>query len=53
MLRLKGCLLAACLLSPLTQAADLGTWGDSPARKARACMNMQRIPAKPGRVASK
>ncbi|HFG1499023.1 TPA: conjugal transfer protein TraW, partial [Klebsiella pneumoniae] len=25
MLRLKGCLLAACLLSPLTQAADLGT----------------------------
>lgn len=28
MLRLKGCLLAACLLSPLTQAADLGTWGD-------------------------
>ncbi|MBL1923553.1 conjugal transfer protein TraW, partial [Klebsiella pneumoniae] len=22
------CLLAACLLSPLTQAADLGTWGD-------------------------
>ncbi|HBZ9288759.1 TPA: conjugal transfer protein TraW, partial [Klebsiella pneumoniae] len=24
MLRLKGCLLAACLLSPLTQAADLG-----------------------------
>ncbi|EMR2391551.1 conjugal transfer protein TraW, partial [Klebsiella pneumoniae] len=23
MLRLKGCLLAACLLSPLTQAADL------------------------------
>ena len=28
MIRLKGCLLAACLLSPLTQAADLGTWGD-------------------------
>ncbi|HBR1542399.1 conjugal transfer protein TraW, partial [Klebsiella pneumoniae] len=28
MLRLKGCLLAACLLAPLTQAADLGTWGD-------------------------
>ncbi|HBY7531452.1 TPA: conjugal transfer protein TraW, partial [Klebsiella pneumoniae] len=24
MIRLKGCLLAACLLSPLTQAADLG-----------------------------
>ncbi|MCD9996123.1 conjugal transfer protein TraW, partial [Klebsiella pneumoniae] len=23
MIRLKGCLLAACLLSPLTQAADL------------------------------
>ncbi|HCL5852227.1 TPA: conjugal transfer protein TraW, partial [Klebsiella pneumoniae] len=22
MIRLKGCLLAACLLSPLTQAAD-------------------------------
>lgn len=28
MIRLKDCLLAACLLSPLTQAADLGTWGD-------------------------
>lgn len=28
MIRLKGCLLASCLLSPLTQAADLGTWGD-------------------------
>ncbi|HGN8993519.1 TPA: type-F conjugative transfer system protein TraW [Klebsiella michiganensis] len=28
MIRLKGCLLAGCLLSPLTQAADLGTWGD-------------------------
>ncbi len=27
MIRLKDCLLAACLLSPLTQAADLGTWG--------------------------
>ncbi|MGU5307454.1 conjugal transfer protein TraW, partial [Escherichia coli] len=25
MIRLKGCLLVACLLSPLTQAADLGT----------------------------
>ncbi|HHG1967446.1 conjugal transfer protein TraW, partial [Klebsiella pneumoniae] len=25
MIRLKDCLLAACLLSPLTQAADLGT----------------------------
>ncbi|EKJ5238516.1 TPA: type-F conjugative transfer system protein TraW, partial [Klebsiella pneumoniae] len=24
MIRLKDCLLAACLLSPLTQAADLG-----------------------------
>ncbi len=30
MIRLKGCLLAACLLSLLTQAADLGTWGDFP-----------------------
>ena len=28
MIRLKDCLLAACLVSPLTQAADLGTWGD-------------------------
>ena len=28
MTRLKLCLLAGCLLSPLTQAADLGTWGD-------------------------
>lgn len=28
MIRLKGCLLASCLLSPLTQAADLGTWED-------------------------
>ncbi|VUS84572.1 type-F conjugative transfer system protein TraW [Klebsiella pasteurii] len=28
MIRLKGCLLASCLLSPLTQAADLGTRGD-------------------------
>lgn len=28
MRRLKGFLLAGCLLSPLTQAADLGTWGD-------------------------
>lgn len=28
MIRLKGCLLASCLLSPLTQSADLGTWGD-------------------------
>lgn len=28
MTRLKGYLLAGCLLSPLTQAADLGTWGD-------------------------
>ena len=28
MTRLKDCLLAACLVSPLTQAADLGTWGD-------------------------
>lgn len=27
MIRLKDCLLAACLVSPLTQAADLGTWG--------------------------
>ncbi|HDS6520179.1 type-F conjugative transfer system protein TraW [Entomohabitans teleogrylli] len=25
---LRGYLLAGCLLSPLTQAADLGTWGD-------------------------
>ncbi|HBU3465245.1 TPA: conjugal transfer protein TraW, partial [Klebsiella pneumoniae] len=24
MIRLKDCLLAACLVSPLTQAADLG-----------------------------
>lgn len=28
MRRLKRFLLAGCLLSPLTQAADLGTWGD-------------------------
>ena len=28
MIRLKDCLLSACLVSPLTQAADLGTWGD-------------------------
>lgn len=28
MMRLKSCLLAGCLLSPLAQAADLGTWGD-------------------------
>lgn len=28
MTRLKWSLLAGCLLSPLTQAADLGTWGD-------------------------
>lgn len=27
MTRLKLCLLAGCLLSPLTQAADLGTGG--------------------------
>lgn len=27
-MRLKSCLLAGCLLSPLAQAADLGTWGD-------------------------
>lgn len=28
MTRFHGYLLAGCLLSPLTQAADLGTWGD-------------------------
>ena len=28
MTTLRAFLLAGCLLSPLTQAADLGTWGD-------------------------
>ena len=28
MIRLRRSLLASCLLSPLTYAADLGTWGD-------------------------
>ncbi|HHS9970462.1 TPA: type-F conjugative transfer system protein TraW, partial [Raoultella ornithinolytica] len=28
MIRLRRYLLASCLLSPLTYAADLGTWGD-------------------------
>ena len=28
MIRLRSYLLASCLLSPLTYAADLGTWGD-------------------------
>ncbi|MDU9508152.1 conjugal transfer protein TraW, partial [Escherichia coli] len=28
MIRLKDCLLAACLLSPLTQAADIGHRGE-------------------------
>lgn len=33
MIRLKDCLLAACLLSPLTQAADLGTGDLWPVRE--------------------
>ena len=28
MTTLRAFLLAGCLLSPMTQAADLGTWGD-------------------------
>ncbi len=42
MLRLKGCLLAACLLSPLTQAADLGTWGIYGPSGSRTCCSSSR-----------
>jgi type-F conjugative transfer system protein TrbI len=42
MIRLKGCLLAACLLSPLTQAADLGTWGIYGPSGSRTCCSSSR-----------